>query len=112
MDAYGRALEKLCKQVLELLAENLGLPASFINDAMDHQPWLSVRSIHYLRSNGHRAEQVALPAHTDYGALTVITQERVTHRAVQVWKDEEWMSLEQCIPGALFINIDDQIQVS
>ncbi|CAK9197002.1 unnamed protein product [Sphagnum troendelagicum] len=110
MDAYGRALEKLCKQVLELLAENLGLPTSFINDAMDHQPWLSVRSIHYLRSNGLRAEQVALPAHTDYGALTVIAQERVTHPALQVWKDEEWMSLEQCIPGALFINIDDQIE--
>ncbi|KAI5076584.1 hypothetical protein GOP47_0008649, partial [Adiantum capillus-veneris] len=107
IELVGGQMLALSRQLLVICSENLGLPSSAIEDAMDvlHQKILVA---HYPACP---QPELAMGSceHTDVGTITCVWQASEDVVALQVLKDEQWHSVEP-FPGAIVVNVGDQME--
>eukprot|EP00397_Hematodinium_sp_SG-2012_P051458 GEMP01060310.1.p1 GENE.GEMP01060310.1~~GEMP01060310.1.p1 ORF type:complete len:203 (+),score=56.25 GEMP01060310.1:649-1257(+) len=108
MTAYYEEMERLAPEVMDMFALALGVPSDFFSSKCDKHI-SALRTIHYPAQIGRyapRPGQIRASQHTDYGALTLLTEK---DRGLQVRKkDGTW--LDVVVPqGAYVVNIGDMM---
>jgi isopenicillin N synthase-like dioxygenase len=102
---YFRVMLGLGTTLMSLFARGLGLDAGYFAHSIDESP-SALRAIRYpARSEAPEAGQLRAGAHTDYGTLTILRQDRVGGLEVLTQQDD-WAAVES-VPGAFVINIGD-----
>jgi isopenicillin N synthase-like dioxygenase len=102
---YFRVQLDLGTRLMRLFARGLRLPDDYFDASIDRSP-SSLRAIRYpARDAAPEDGQLRAGAHTDYGTLTILKQDRVGGLQV-LTQDDEWAAVE-AIDGALVINIGD-----
>jgi isopenicillin N synthase-like dioxygenase len=102
---YFRVMLDLGARLMGLFAVGLSLPADYFDSSIDQSP-SSLRAIRYpARADAAEGGQLRAGAHTDYGTLTVLKQDRVGGLQVLA-QDEQWTGVE-AVPDAFVINIGD-----
>lgn len=109
IDAYHDAVQHIARTMLEGFALALGLDEGFFRP-FHRQPIASLRLLHYPpRPAGTPGEQLGIGAHTDWGALTVLTQDGVGGLQV-LDRDGRWLDVRPA-EDALVINLGDLMEV-
>jgi len=104
-EAYFRTMLGLGSRIMGLFAHGLKLPGDYFAASIDQSP-SALRAIRYpARTTGPEDGQLRAGAHTDYGTLTILKQDRIGGLQVQT-KAGEWAGVET-LAGAYVINIGD-----
>jgi len=102
---YFRVMLDLGARLMSLFATGLSLPADYFDSSIDESP-SSLRALRYPAHNvGAGDGSLRAGAHTDYGTVTILSQDRVGGLEV-LTQDEEWAPVET-VRGAFVINIGD-----
>ncbi len=102
---YFRVMLQLGTRLMSNFAVGLKLPADYFEASIDQSP-SALRAIRYPgRRDAPEDGQLRAGAHTDYGTLTILKQDRVGGLQVLTQSDG-WAGVEE-IPGAYVINIGD-----
>jgi isopenicillin N synthase-like dioxygenase len=102
---YFRVQLDLGTRLMRLFAQGLGLPADYFDASIDKSA-SSLRAIRYpAREFAPEDGQLRAGAHTDYGTLTILKQDRVGGLQV-LTQHHDWAAVE-AIDEAFVINIGD-----
>lgn len=105
---YAKNIGGLMNLLLSLMSQGLGLEPNCLNDKIRGNPTYRVQANYYPPCPNPELT-LGLGVHTDRDALTVIlTTPEV--QGLQVLKDEKWIAVDP-VPGALIVNLGDQLQV-
>nr|QEP99657.1 flavonoid synthase I [Plagiochasma appendiculatum] len=107
---YSDTMGDLVTSLLGLISESLGLPTSYIKNAVGGDDAEQKILFNYYPQCPQPDMTLGLRSHTDYGTITVLQQDDVG--GLQAYKEDrdKWVTVEP-IPGALVINLGDQIQI-
>jgi isopenicillin N synthase-like dioxygenase len=104
---YSRKIEALGQRLMEVFALSLGFdPAQELREHAN-QPWWYYRLINY---RGGQKEPSMMPAHTDFGWLTILNQNFSSDCSLEMQDSEtkEWRPIP-AQKGSLIINIGDMM---
>jgi isopenicillin N synthase-like dioxygenase len=105
---YHDAMLGLARRLVSAIALSLDLPADHFDSKLRH-PITIQRLLHYPPQTGVvTQEEIGIGAHTDYGFLTVLSQDDVGGLQVRN-ADGEWVSAPP-IDGTFVINIGDLVE--
>lgn len=109
MKEYCKGTLDLCRTLLSVFSENLGLAPGFLHEAFGREEGigLCVR-LNYYPVCPQPGLTYGLSPHTDPGGFTVILQDDVV--GLQVHKGDNWVTV-QPVPNALTINLGDQMEI-
>ncbi|KAL2653301.1 hypothetical protein R1flu_021429 [Riccia fluitans] len=107
---YLKSMDELSMNLLEILAEGLGLESNFFSQHLSRQDIDDKR--YYWRVNfyppcQHTEGTVGMAAHSDPSLLTVLSQDEVS--GLQVMKGDRWVDVLP-VPGALVVNVGDLLE--
>ncbi|KAA9022672.1 isopenicillin N synthase family oxygenase [Niallia endozanthoxylica] len=107
-EEYHDAMMALARKLVSGFAISLGLPADYF-EKLQRKPITIQRLLHYpsLGANS-AADEIGIGAHTDYGFLTILSQDSVGGLQVRN-KEGEWVSAPP-VEGSFIINIGDLVQ--
>lgn len=112
MTDYLEAVTVLSLDLLDAMADGLGLPRGYLRPFFTPKHTGFVRLNHYpvddLHADDARPADLGVHHHSDAGALTVLLQDEVG--GLQVHRDGEWHDVPP-LPGAFVINTADMLQV-
>jgi isopenicillin N synthase-like dioxygenase len=107
-EEYHDAMMALARKLVSAFAISLDLPADYFEKKQQH-PITIQRFLHYPAQTGDVTEaEIGIGAHTDYGFLTILSQDAVGGLQVQN-SEGEWITAPS-IDGAFVINIGDLVQ--
>ncbi|CAL9097236.1 unnamed protein product [Musa acuminata var. zebrina] len=106
-ESYGEELEKLCGVIKKVLSATLGLDEEFLHRAFGEAG--ACLRVNYYPKCPQPDLTLGLSPHSDPGGMTVLLTDHHV-KGLQVRKGDDWITVEP-VPGALIINIGDQIQV-
>jgi isopenicillin N synthase-like dioxygenase len=105
--AYGDAMLALARRLMGLCERALELPAGTF-DAFMRNPICTTRLLHYPpQPTDALPGQIGCGAHTDWGALSLLTQDEAG--GLQVLTEGEWLDV-QPMPEAYVVNVGDLMQ--
>ena len=105
--AYTEAMLSLARRLMQLMALSLGLPESWF-DATGENPMVTLRLLRYPPHPADAdARSFGAGAHTDWGAITLLAQDRHGGLEVQM-PDGRWCDATP-IAGALVVNLGDMV---
>lgn len=105
---YHDAMMGLARQLVSAFALSLGLTKDYF-ERLQQKPITIQRLLHYPSQElGASQDEIGIGAHTDYGFLTILSQDAVGGLQVQN-KDGEWVSAPP-VEGTFIINIGDLVQ--
>ncbi|PKU65234.1 probable 2-oxoglutarate-dependent dioxygenase At5g05600 [Dendrobium catenatum] len=108
-EEYGRQMVNLCETVMKVLSMSLGFDVGFLKEKFGGEEIGACMRVNYYPTCPQPELTLGLSAHSDPGGLTVLlADDRVP--GLQVRKGNDWVTVNP-IPGALIINVGDQIQV-
>lgn len=108
MERYHDAMLGLARRLSEAIARSLDLPPDYFT-RMQRHPITVQRLLHYPAQEGEiREDEIGIGAHTDYGFLTILSQDangglQVRNRA------GEWVDAPP-VEGTFVVNIGDMVQ--
>lgn len=108
MERYHDAMLGLARKLIEAIARSLDLPPDYFARMQQH-PITVQRLLHYPSQAGEiREDEIGIGAHTDYGFLTILSQDdngglQVRNRA------GEWISAPP-VADTFVVNIGDMVQ--
>jgi isopenicillin N synthase-like dioxygenase len=106
-NAYADAMLALARRLMGLFERALGLPAGHFDSFMRH-PTCTTRLLHYPPQPAQALPgQIGCGAHTDWGALTLLTQDDAG--GLQVRSQGRWLDVPP-LPGAYVVNVGDMMQ--
>ena len=106
-NAYADAMLALARRLMGLFELALGLPAGELDAYMRH-PTCTTRLLHYPPQPAQALPgQIGCGAHTDWGALTLLTQDDAG--GLQVQSQGQWLDVPP-LPGAYVVNVGDMMQ--
>lgn len=109
VSSYYTAVRELSRELTNMAAEALELPADFFHRKVDHAV-VTMRMNWYQRHAGDPEldeAQMALGAHTDYGILTVLLAD--PGPGLQILSDDSrWIDVAP-VDGAFIVNIGDAL---
>ena len=106
-EAYYQAMQALAAKLMQAFALALDLRPEFFADKID-QALAQLRLLHYPPQAGHIEQHtLGCGAHTDYGCLTILAQDKVGGLQVQN-AIGEWVSVPP-LPDTFVINLGDQM---
>lgn len=107
VEEYMGQIEKLARELLELLTEGLGLEPTRFNHYVEQERMMSMRFNLYPPCPQPELA-IGLRAHTDPHLLTILHQDEVA--GLQVHIDEEWVTVKPR-PDCFVVNVGDLFQV-
>jgi isopenicillin N synthase-like dioxygenase len=119
---YYDSCVRLSASLMAAVAESLGVPSNFFDNALgaNHTSYLRLNWYPVFEANGGSTKgsdetSLGVSRHTDAGAMTVLLQDSVS--ALEVYSgtkedagDGKWVPVAP-VPGALTINLGDMLQV-
>lgn len=110
MKEYCEETLDLCKTLLSVFSENLGLPPDYLKEAFGNEESIGICvRINYYPVCPQPELTYGLSPHSDPGGITVLLQNDVV--GLQVRKKDYWVPVRP-VANALTINLGDQIEVS
>lgn len=107
-ERYHDAMMTLSRKLISAIALSLGLPADYFHK-LQQKPITIQRLLHYPPQEGNiTLEEIGIGAHTDYGFLTILSQDSVGGLQVQN-RDGEWVSAPP-VEDTFIVNIGDLVQ--
>lgn len=107
-ERYHDAMMTLSRKLISAIALSLGLPANYFHK-LQQKPITIQRLLHYPPQEGNiTLEEIGIGAHTDYGFLTILSQDSVGGLQVQN-RDGEWVSAPP-VEDTFIVNIGDLVQ--
>lgn len=107
-EEYHSAMMKLARKLISGIALSLGLPADYF-EKLQRKPITIQRLLHYPSQNGPVSqEEIGIGAHTDYGFLTILSQDAVGGLQVRN-RAGEWVSAPP-VEDTFIVNIGDLVQ--
>ena len=108
MDRYHEAMMTLARKLISGIALSLDLPVDYF-EKLQQKPITIQRLLHYPPQEGEiTQEEIGIGAHTDYGFLTILSQDDVGGLQVQN-HEGEWISAPP-VEDCFIINIGDLVQ--
>jgi isopenicillin N synthase-like dioxygenase len=107
VEEYMGQIEKLARELLELLTEGLGLERDRFNHYVEKERMMSMRFNLYPPCPQPELA-IGLRAHTDPHLLTILHQDEVA--GLQVFIDEQWVTVKP-LPDCFVVNVGDLFQV-
>ena len=108
MEQYLSAMMVLGHKLMSAVALSLDLPQNYFG-ALQKKPITIQRLLHYPPQEGEISQaEIGIGAHTDYGALTILSQDEVGGLQVQN-HEGEWISAPP-LEGCFIVNIGDLVQ--
>lgn len=105
---YHAVMMSLAKKLVSAIALSLGLDADYF-EKLQRKPITIQRILHYPPQTGSISQdEIGIGAHTDYGFLTILSQDEVGGLQVKNRADE-WISAPP-IEGTFIVNIGDLVQ--
>jgi len=106
VSAYCSAVRELGFRLYVAISEGLGLDGAYIKEALGEQE--QHMAVNFYPRCPAPELTYGLPAHTDPNALTILLMDQQV-AGLQVLKDGRWIAVNPR-PGALVVNIGDQLQ--
>jgi len=106
-EEYHDAMVALARKLVSAFAISLDLPADYF-EKLQRKPITIQRMLHYPSQVNAAPNEIGIGAHTDYGFLTILTQDSGGGLQVRN-KDGEWIDSPP-VEGAFTINIGDLVQ--
>ena len=107
-EQYHDAMMTLSRKLISAIALSLALPADYF-EKLQQKPITIQRLLHYPPQEGNISlEEIGIGAHTDYGFLTILSQDSVGGLQVQN-RDGEWISAPP-VEDTFIVNIGDLVQ--
>lgn len=107
-ESYHEAMLGLARKLVSAIALSLGLPADYF-EAVQRNPITIQRLLHYPPQEPDVSQdEIGIGAHTDYGFLTILSQDDVGGLQVRN-RDGEWVSAPP-VEDTFIINIGDLMQ--
>ncbi|KAI3979752.1 hypothetical protein MKX01_013847 [Papaver californicum] len=108
LNEYSVKAGSVAEVILKAMARSIGLEENGFINQLGEQPMVYVRFNYYPPCS--RPDLVyGIKAHSDGGAITILLQDPEVE-GLQVLKDDQWINIP-CMPGALLINVADQIEI-
>lgn len=108
MERYHAEMLKLARKLISAIALSLHLPADYF-EKLQKKPITIQRLLHYPPQFGKiTTKEIGIGAHTDYGFLTILSQDKNGGLQVQN-RDGEWVSAPP-VPDTFIVNIGDLVQ--
>ncbi|HPE60871.1 MAG: isopenicillin N synthase family oxygenase [Thiothrix sp.] len=105
---YHAVMMTLARKLVSAIALSLDLPADYFS-ALQRKPVTIQRLLHYPPQTGSVSqEEIGIGAHTDYGFLTILSQDQVGGLQVRN-RAGEWVSAPP-VEGTFIVNIGDLVQ--
>ncbi|XP_051122587.1 flavanone 3-dioxygenase 2-like [Andrographis paniculata] len=105
---YAKEVGWLVTRLLRLISQALGLKKDYLQERLGDKPRLVAHANYYPPCPRPELTLGSL-SHTDVIAITVLLQSEDVS-ALQVMQDGQWVPVDP-LPGALLVNIGDQIEV-
>ncbi len=107
-DAYHDAMMGLARKLISAIAISLDLPADYF-EKLQRRPITIQRLSYYPPQTGEiTLGEIGTGAHTDYGFLTILSQDSIGGLQVQN-REGEWVSAPP-VEDAFIVNIGDLVQ--
>ncbi len=107
-DEYHGAMMTLARRLIRSISLSLDLPANYF-ERLQRSPITIQRLLHYPSQHGEvTQEEIGIGAHTDYGFLTILSQDAVGGLQVRN-RAGEWVSAPP-VEGTFVVNIGDLVQ--
>eukprot|EP00249_Psilotum_nudum_P014946 c25084_g1_i1 orf=406-1545(-) len=104
---YSEQIRSLSEKMYAVLSESLELDSNSLYQATGRNSELYL-SIHYFPPCPDPTLTLGINEHSDIASFTILLQDDVG--GLQVLKDDKWISVKP-IPGALAINLGDQLEI-
>lgn len=109
MDEYSRELSKLFEVLMKVLSRDLGLETeNSLNENVGGERKAIQMRINYYPPCPQPDLVLGLASHSDVNVLTILVHDQTP--GLQIRKDGAWIDV-QCVPGALVVNIGDQMEI-
>ncbi|CAM6092021.1 unnamed protein product [Calypogeia fissa] len=110
MHEYGKAVDALHQQILELLAESLGLPETNFFSKHFHESTdaYGILKLNYYPVSPDPSRTLGMAPHIDPGILTLLSQDRV--RGLQIKQRAGWVDVPP-VDGAIVVTVGDCLQI-
>ncbi|KAH9328877.1 hypothetical protein KI387_000985 [Taxus chinensis] len=109
MKEYCIGALQLCKTLLSVFSQNLGLPLTTLEEAFGGKENIGICvRLNYYPVCPQPDLTFGLSPHSDPGGITILHQNEVS--GLQVRKSHYWVPVHP-IPNALIINLGDQIEI-
>ncbi|KAL2613212.1 hypothetical protein R1flu_024904 [Riccia fluitans] len=107
---YSDTMNVLVVLLFGLISESLGLPVDYIKNKVGGEEAEQKMVLNYYPQCPQPDLTLGLRSHTDHGIIAVLQQENVG--GLQAYKEDrdKWVTVEP-IPGALVVNLGDQVQI-
>ena len=107
-EAYHHAMLELARKLISAIALSLDLPADYF-EKLQRKPITIQRLLHYPSQSGEISQkEIGIGAHTDYGFLTILFQDKVGGLQVRN-RAGEWVSAPP-VEDTFIVNIGDLVQ--
>lgn len=107
-EAYHAAMLALARKLISAIALSLDLPADYF-EKLQRKPITIQRLLRYPSQSGEVSQkEIGIGAHTDYGVLTILFQDRVGGLQVRN-RAGEWVSAPP-LEDTFIVNIGDLVQ--
>lgn len=104
-EAFAASMQRLARHLMGLIALGLKLPRTHFEHCL-HDPMPVLRLLHYPPQPARpEPGQIGCGAHTDWGALTLLAQDRTGGLQVQDGQGQ-WLDVMP-VEGALVVNLGD-----
>ncbi|MFD1383884.1 isopenicillin N synthase family dioxygenase [Rhodanobacter aciditrophus] len=108
MEEYHSEMLALANKLIGAISLSLGLPFDYFYK-LQKKPISIQRLLHYPPQTGEISrEKIGIGEHTDYGFLTILSQDEVGGLQVKN-RDGNWISAPP-MPGSFIVNIGDLVQ--
>lgn len=109
MKVYCEETLELCKTLLSVFSENLGLPPDYLKESFGNEEGIGICvRLNYYPVCPQPELTYGLSPHSDPGGITVLLQNDVV--GLQVRKNDYWVPVRP-VANALTINLGDQIEI-
>lgn len=111
---YMRQLTDLGHSLMEGIALSLNLEATYFRESFTSEPFTPFRIFHYPVTHGSDKRLWGVGKHTDYGVLTILSQDNVgglevCQRSRSIDIPDHWVQAPP-IPGSFVVNIGDMLE--
>lgn len=104
---YLEQVRKMARTIIEAISEGLGLEKEYIEEDMGEG--IQILAANYYPPCPEPYKTLGLAAHSDHGALTILTQNGVD--GLQIKHDHTWFAVQH-LPASFLVNIGDYLEVS
>ncbi|RFU36334.1 hypothetical protein B7463_g66, partial [Scytalidium lignicola] len=110
MQTYYPLMVDLAIKVLDIIAAGMSYGPDIFKEFTSNGPVASLRLLHYPPQTTRDKKQLGSGAHTDFGAITLLLQDR--NPGLQVWdkNGERWIDIEPN-EEAYVVNVGDMLQM-